>query len=146
MSASYVEEREGNLYIGKSRVTLETIILKWRAGDRPEQLHEGFPSVPLAAIYGAIAYYLEHQQELDRLFNENEKQYQADRAAAEAANPELYASMRERHTFHSEEEFMRGLGMDEEDIAWVEAQPIEADPPEYADLTERGYDVSAVRK
>lgn len=96
MSANYVEERNGNLYIGESRVTLETIVLKWRAGDRPEQLHEGFPSVPLAAIYGAIAYYLEHQQELDRLFSENEKQYQADRAAAEAANPEFYAKMRER--------------------------------------------------
>ena len=36
-------------------------------------------------------------------------------------------------TFYSEEAFMRGLGMDEEDIAWVEAQPIEADPSEYAD-------------
>jgi uncharacterized protein (DUF433 family) len=96
MSANYVEERNGNLYIGESRVTLETIVLKWRAGDRPEQLHEGFPSVQLAAIYGAIAYYLEHQQELDRLFSENEKQYQADRAAAEAANPEFYAKMRER--------------------------------------------------
>ncbi len=87
---------DGNLYIGKSRVTLETIVLKWRAGDRPEQLHEGFPSVPLAAIYGAIAYYLAHQEQLDRLFSENEKQYQADRAAAEAANPEFYARMRER--------------------------------------------------
>ena len=38
-----------------------------------------------------------------------------------------------RRTFHSEEEFMRGLGMDDEDIAWVEAQPIEADPSEYTD-------------
>jgi predicted transcriptional regulator len=33
-----------------------------------------------------------------------------------------------RRTFHSEEEFMRGLGMNEEDIAWVEAQPINEDP------------------
>lgn len=38
-----------------------------------------------------------------------------------------------RRTFHSEVEFMRGLGMDDEDIAWVEAQPIEADPSEYED-------------
>ncbi|HEY7346928.1 MAG TPA: hypothetical protein VH599_01320 [Ktedonobacterales bacterium] len=40
---------------------------------------------------------------------------------------------RERRTFHSDEEFMRALGMDDDDIAWVEAQPIEADPSEYTD-------------
>jgi hypothetical protein len=38
-----------------------------------------------------------------------------------------------RRTFHSEEEFMRGLGMDDEDSAWVEAQPIDADPSDYED-------------
>ncbi len=38
-----------------------------------------------------------------------------------------------RRTFYSDEEFMRALGMSDEDIAWVEAQPIEADPSEYPD-------------
>jgi uncharacterized protein (DUF433 family) len=96
MSAEYVEARDGNLYIGKSRVTLETVIIRWHMGDSPEEIHKGFPSVPLAAIYGAIAYYLEHQEELDRLLRENEELAQAQRAAAEAADPEFYARMRQR--------------------------------------------------
>jgi uncharacterized protein (DUF433 family) len=96
MSTEYVEARDGTVYIGKSRVTLETIILKWQAGDTPEALHQGFPTVPLAAIYGAIAYYLEHQEELDQMFREDQQRYEAERAAAEAANPEFYARMRQR--------------------------------------------------
>ncbi|HEU5367561.1 MAG TPA: DUF433 domain-containing protein [Ktedonobacterales bacterium] len=108
MSANYVEARDGNLYVGKSRVTLETIILKWQMGDSPEEIHKGFPSVPLAAIYGTIAYYLEHQEELDRFLRENEELAQAQRAAAEAANPEFYARMRQRFA-----EARKRLGLEE---------------------------------
>ena len=65
-------------------------------GDRPEEIHQGFPTVPLAAIYGTIAYYLEHQEELDRFLQGYEEMAQAQQAAAEAANPEFYARMRQR--------------------------------------------------
>lgn len=40
---------------------------------------------------------------------------------------------RERRTFHSDEEFMRALGVSEERIARIMAQPVEADPSEYDD-------------
>ena len=112
VSVEYVEARDGNLYIGKSRVTLETIILKWRAGDAPEALHQGFPSVPLAAIYGSIAYYLEHQEELDQMFREDQQRYEADRVAAEAANPEFYARMRQRFA-----EARKRLGLENPEVA-----------------------------
>lgn len=96
MSSGYVQERDGNLYVGKSRVTVATILFDWRAGQMPEEIHEGFPSVPLSDIYGTIAYYLEHQAEMDQYLLDIEELWRTQRAASEAAHPEFYAKMRER--------------------------------------------------
>ena len=93
----YVETRDGNVYLRGSRVTLETVILNWRnKGRMPQDIQKSFPSVSLAAIYGTIAYYLAHQDEADRFLADNQAQYAAQRAAAQAANPEWYARMRQR--------------------------------------------------
>ena len=72
-SPSYVEDREGQLYAGHTRVTVRTIV----AGRNfhhytPEELQESYPSVPLSTIYGVLAYYLDHQQELDERFAHEE--------------------------------------------------------------------------
>ena len=93
----YVESRDGNVYLRGSRVTLETVILNWRnKGRSPEDIQKSFPTVSLAAIYGTIAYYLAHQDEVDQFLTDNQVQYATQRAAAEAANPEWYARMRRR--------------------------------------------------
>jgi uncharacterized protein (DUF433 family) len=65
---AYIEAREGNLYIGQSRVTLQTLIEAWQSGRTPEQLQDSFPTLPLVAIYGAITHYLEHKDESDVFF------------------------------------------------------------------------------
>ena len=44
-----------------SRVTLDTIIGAFQKGAIAEQIRDSFPSLSLAQIYGAIAYYLEHE-------------------------------------------------------------------------------------
>jgi len=77
-------------------VTLESIVVNWRLRQTPEQIHEAFPTVRLAAVYGAIAHYLDHQGEVDRYLRENEELRQADRTTLEAARPEFYATMRRR--------------------------------------------------
>lgn len=94
----YVETRgEGdmtNVYIRGSRISLENIVLRWKRGDTPEKLHRSFPTVSLAAIYGTIAYYLSHQEDMDRFLAELQAFYKAQRARVEAADPEWYAWMR----------------------------------------------------
>ncbi len=96
MSSTYIEVRDGNLYVGPSRVTVESVIARWQSGRTPEEIHAGFPSVPLVAVYGTITYYLEHKDELDAFFRETEELDEARRAADEAARPEFYASIRQR--------------------------------------------------
>src|SRR5215210_3471994 len=56
---------QGTIRVGQSRVTLDTVIEAYRRGDNPEVIVRQFPAVTLAEVYGTIAYYLQHQAELD---------------------------------------------------------------------------------
>ena len=89
----YVQERDNNLYVGKTRVTVDTVILHWLAGEHPEAIQRGFPSLTLAAIYGTIAYYLEHQPQMDEYLAALDQQRHSLQAASVATHPEFYATL-----------------------------------------------------
>ena len=93
---AYVEAREGNLYIGQSRVTLQTLIEAWQSGRTPEQLQDSFPTLPLVAIYGAITHYLEHKDESDAFFRETDELEARRQQVDEASHAGLHADMCER--------------------------------------------------
>lgn len=93
ISTSYVQARDDNLYVGTSRVTLDSVIVPWLAGETPETIHADFPTVPLSDIYGAIAYYLEHQAEMDAWLRAGDELYERLRAAQQATDPSSYARL-----------------------------------------------------
>jgi len=62
-SPEYVEEREGGYYVAGSRVSLASVIVAFREGASPETIRQSFPSLSLAQVYGAIAFYLSHPSE-----------------------------------------------------------------------------------
>ena len=95
-SNQYVQARDGNLYLGATRITVDTVIAFWHKGRTPERIHESFPHVPLYAVYGTIAYYLEHKDAVDAFFRETEELAEARQAAVEAEHPELFARLRQR--------------------------------------------------
>lgn len=99
--ASYIQQRDGEFYVGDSRVTAHTIVANWKRGASPEQIQAAFPSLPLVAIYGAITYYLEHQAELDAHFRETNEILARHQAAVEAAHPETFARVRARIAAHN---------------------------------------------
>lgn len=68
--------RDGVALIGNTRVRLETVIIAFQRGDSPEQIADSFDALTLADVYGAIAYYLKHCEEVDS--------YLAQQAAAAA--------------------------------------------------------------
>ncbi|HEX6817939.1 MAG TPA: DUF433 domain-containing protein [Ktedonobacterales bacterium] len=109
MGTEYVQHRDGNIYVGPSRVTIDSVVIHWRNGQTPEQIHESFPTVPLANIYGAIAYYLEHQDEINEWIREGQEIFERERLADRAARPEWYTMMRARFA-----EARKRLGMSDE--------------------------------
>ncbi len=77
-------DENGNIRISGTRVTLDSIIGYYRQGETPEDLHEGFPTVPLADIYAVIAYYLAHRDEVDIYLKERSDEADHFRQEVEA--------------------------------------------------------------
>ncbi len=92
----YVEDRDGVLYVRGSRVPLESLVWLWRDGQSAETMQEEYPTLSLAEVYGALAYYLRHRAEVDRQVDEGVVAFEAQRAAAQAADPARYAAFYRR--------------------------------------------------
>ena len=56
---------EGMLYVGQTRVPLETVIYVFNSGVSPEEIAFQFPALALSDIYHVIGYYLQHRDEVD---------------------------------------------------------------------------------
>jgi uncharacterized protein (DUF433 family) len=87
-------DEDGSIRISGTRVTLDTIIARYRHGDSPEDIHDGFDVVPLTDVYTVIAYYLAHQDEVDAYLKVREEEGERIRAKLEATyTPEQKAQM-----------------------------------------------------
>lgn len=79
-----VQESDGTVRITGSRITLDTIIGAFRRGDTPQEIQEGFPSLSLWQIYGVIAYYLEHEAEVEAYLEWRKEEGEAIRRKIES--------------------------------------------------------------
>ena len=87
-------DKGGVLRVGKSRVTLDTVIAQFHEGASPEEIALRYPSLQLADLYSVIAYYLNHRRDLDAYLEERARQ--GDQNEREArARPEVQM-LRER--------------------------------------------------
>ncbi len=67
-------DEDGSMRVSDTRVTLDTIIACHQQGDSPEDIHRGFPTVPLADIYALIAYYLANRATLDAYLKQRDQE------------------------------------------------------------------------
>ncbi len=66
------QDADGTIRVIGSRITLDTLIAAFQRGDTPDQIHDGFPTLTLPQIYGAIAWYLNNQSEADEYLKTSE--------------------------------------------------------------------------
>jgi uncharacterized protein (DUF433 family) len=78
------QDARGMIRVIGSRITLGTLVNKYKGGDTPQDLHEGFPSLTLAQIKGVIAWYLNHTAEADEYLQRVETEYEALRREIES--------------------------------------------------------------
>jgi uncharacterized protein (DUF433 family) len=96
--SEYIEQRNGGFYVAGTRVSLDSIVYSFKAGDSPETVRQNFSSLTLEQVYGAIAFYLAHEQEVDSNIREGEEEIQRSVPPLSASRPELYARLeRARH-------------------------------------------------
>ena len=79
MAAEYIEDREANYFVCGSRVSLDSIVYGFLNGESPETIRDKFPTLSLEQVYGAIAYYLAHQVEIDRYLESKQEDFEKAR-------------------------------------------------------------------
>src|SRR5207237_9720803 len=87
---AYIEQREGGYYMAGTRVSLDSLVYGFRSGESPETIQQQFPSLSLEQVYGAIAFYLGHQAEVDANISEGEEQIRGLIPPLSQRKPEAY--------------------------------------------------------
>ena len=94
MNKVYVEERDGGYWIAGTRISLDSVVYAFRRGAAPETIRRSFPLLTLEEVYGAITFYLAHEQEIDEHLQQSELKFEAEaqqrREQFRRANPDLY--------------------------------------------------------
>ena len=69
-------DADGVVRVGKTRVTLDTVVAVFKQGTTAEEIVYRYPSLKLADVYAAIAFYLKHQQDVEAYLEQRQQQAQ----------------------------------------------------------------------
>ena len=94
MAKEYIEQRGGGYYVAGTRVSLDSIVHAFRRGESPETICQNFELLGLEEVYGAIAYYLANQADIDAYLIRQAEKWAEGKRSSEP----LPASLRERLT------------------------------------------------
>ena len=95
MAKDYVEKRECTYWIAGTRVSLDSVVYAFLRGASPESISQSFPVLSLEEIYGAIAFYLANQNEIDALLAKTDGEFERLQKQARDANTLLYKKLEE---------------------------------------------------
>lgn len=100
MSKEYVIHENGAYRIAGTRVSLDSVVYGWLEGLSPEGIVDSFPALRLEDVFGALAFYLEHRQEVEEYLRQREADFEAlrERTSRELREkrPLLYRKLMEQ--------------------------------------------------
>ena len=76
----YIRIDEHGVYrVGDTRVMLDSVVAGFHASESPEFIRQQYPSLTLEQVYGSIAYYLGHREEIDAYLRRQDEVWAAFR-------------------------------------------------------------------
>jgi len=93
MTKQYIEEKESAYRVIDKRVSLDSIVYAFLAGQSPESIAQSFPALTLEEVYGAIAFYLANREGIDQYLATGAQQFETLRRQAREANALLYQKL-----------------------------------------------------
>ena len=94
----YLEERNGGFYVAGTRVTLDSVIYRFREGDAPETILREFPALrTLENVYGAITSYLADRAAFDEYLTQQERRLEEIQNACDPLPPEFVKRLQRMH-------------------------------------------------
>lgn len=94
LQAYVTQTPDGAWRLAGTRVSLDSILRAYWQGRVPEAIVLDFPSLSLEQVYGAIAFYLGHREELDAYLALQDERWAEVRLESERANGPLLARLR----------------------------------------------------
>jgi uncharacterized protein (DUF433 family) len=94
-ASPYIDERNGGLYIVGTRVSLDSVVIRFQEGASPDGIVQSYPTLQLSQVYGAIAYYLENEADIDKYIAQGESEIERTVPPLSRANPDLFARLEE---------------------------------------------------
>jgi uncharacterized protein (DUF433 family) len=89
-SKNYVEYRNEGYWVWGTRVSLDSIVYAFLSGLSPESIVQSFPLLTLEQVYGAIAFYLANQADIDAYLAQEEAEWDAMPQPLILSAPDLY--------------------------------------------------------
>lgn len=77
-------DADGVVRVGRTRVTLDTVVAAFQDGATAEEIVQQYPSLQLADVYAVIGYYLRKQPEVDAYLRQRQQQADEIRRQNEA--------------------------------------------------------------
>lgn len=97
-SPRYVREDEhGVLRVGATRVMLDSVIAAFQQGHSPETIRQQYPALSLEEVYGSIAYYLAHLDQINVYLRRQDAVWKEWQARADARPSPLVERLRVLH-------------------------------------------------
>ena len=93
MVSQHIEQREGVYYVPGTRISLDSIVYAFREGCSPESIREDFEGLTLPNVYGAIAFYLDHQRDIDDYLSRRKDQWAELERDGTPPSPSLQARL-----------------------------------------------------
>lgn len=93
MPADYIVKQADGYRIAGSRISLDSVVYGFLAGQTPESIAQSFPLLSLEQVYGAITFYLAHRREVDAHLAQNRADYDALRERARGSDPMFYRKL-----------------------------------------------------
>ena len=75
---------DGVILVGETRVTLDTVVAVFNQGAAAEEIAHRYPSLNLADIYATIAFYLNHQSQVEAYLLQRQQRSQETREMNQA--------------------------------------------------------------
>jgi uncharacterized protein (DUF433 family) len=95
MARVYIEKRDGGYWVAGTRVSLDSVVDAFLRGAAPKVIAQSYPVLSLEEVYGAIAFYLANQAEIDTMFASSDRGFELLRKQTRDANPILYEKLEE---------------------------------------------------
>jgi uncharacterized protein (DUF433 family) len=91
MHSEYIEQRDGGYFVAGTRISLDSVVYAFHRGDSPERILERYPLLgKLCRVYGAIAFYLDYQADIDAYLEASKREFEANLVPLSESNPSLW--------------------------------------------------------